>query len=75
MANLVSNSDLTVLIRSGMAAGIHLNLSAGLPVSSGYPAELLNNDGGFNKQLALAAQSWDDPVRAEAAKGRMDPAD
>jgi len=60
MANLVEPGDVAALAASGMSAGVHLNLSCGPPLSTGYPASLLKPDGSFDKALALDPGTWEE---------------
>ncbi|MCB1215960.1 ChbG/HpnK family deacetylase [bacterium] len=67
MANLVSESDLQNLMATPMTAGIHLNLSLGKPLSDNYPAQLLDAEGRFRKDLALREENWRDAEFRRAA--------
>jgi predicted glycoside hydrolase/deacetylase ChbG (UPF0249 family) len=67
MANLVSDAELNELkqlLTSSyytLTAGCHLNLSCGVPLTSGYPADLLvekDKLGYFNKLTALDRVTW-----------------
>jgi predicted glycoside hydrolase/deacetylase ChbG (UPF0249 family) len=68
LANLVTPLELTFLAQSGLAAGAHLNISLGAPLSADYPPELLTELGGFSKSPALEADSWDDDLRRRAVR-------
>lgn len=59
LANLVTAADAAALMQSGMSTGLHLNLSCGPPLSTGYPAALLRPDGWFDKAPALREATWD----------------
>ena len=67
MANLVTPQQLEALWDSGLAAGIHLNLSYGPPLSPDYPRGLLNERGSMDKVRALDAATWQDERLLEAA--------
>lgn len=71
MANHLSPPDaesLRAAIAAGrIHAGAHLNLSSGPPLSAAFPAELLREDGCFDKPRALNPATWDDPQHCEAA--------
>jgi predicted glycoside hydrolase/deacetylase ChbG (UPF0249 family) len=58
MANYVTPEDAQFLKQSGMACGAHLNISSGTPLTR-YPAQLLKDDGSFDKQKALDAWTWE----------------
>jgi len=60
LANLVTPSDLAELRESRLQAGVHLNLSLGLPLAAGYPAHLLDRQRRFSKEAALSNTTWDD---------------
>jgi hypothetical protein len=51
MANFADDRDIEALAESGMAAGLHFNLTAGPPVSV-VPREFLNADGEFDRARA-----------------------
>jgi predicted glycoside hydrolase/deacetylase ChbG (UPF0249 family) len=55
MANLVEPEDLDVLIKCGMPAGAHLNVTCG-PAMTAYPSQLLDDRGWFIKDLENTAQ-------------------
>jgi chitin disaccharide deacetylase len=59
MANYVRPDEALGLELAGLGAGVHLNLSAGLPLSKYYPGALLTTDGRFNKLLALLELTWE----------------
>ena len=66
LANLVTQDQLQALMATPVTAGIHLNISLGWPLCSGYPQRLLDNDGRFNKALALDPDTWRDSTLREA---------
>ena len=66
LANLVTQAQLQALMATQITAGIHLNISLGRPLSEGYPAQLLDEAGHFNKALALSEDTWRDAALREA---------
>jgi predicted glycoside hydrolase/deacetylase ChbG (UPF0249 family) len=67
MANYLTPDEAEMLKQSGMSCGAHLNVSSGKPLTD-FPAMLLNEDGTFNKQLALSPDTWNDASMRLAAR-------
>ena len=68
MANLATADDLRSLKRSGLHAGVHLNLSCGPPLSRDYPRALLSASGDFRKTKALDPRTWEERAALSAAR-------
>ena len=62
MTNLATHEELVLLVQAGISTGVHLNLSCGEPLISGFPGSMLTADGSFSKELALTPDSWRDPA-------------
>ena len=58
MANLVGADEALGLDVADLTPGAHLNISAGVPLTKYFPAELLTSDGRFEKALALDKHTW-----------------
>jgi predicted glycoside hydrolase/deacetylase ChbG (UPF0249 family) len=67
MANLVSTEDMAALGNIDISVGLHLTLTYGAALSNGYPRELLNPDGCFDKAQACDPATWSHPEYRLAA--------
>jgi len=67
MANLVSAEDMEALGNIDISVGLHLTLTCGPALSNGYPRELLNPDGCFDKAQACDFATWSHPEYRLAA--------